>query len=751
MAIFHVNPETGEAGVCTAEKGSCPFGTAEQHFTSHAAATQAGEELLASQHGDGSLKRKGSAIDRKTVEGLIAELYEASENYYQKGIESKLTDDEFDAKLEYLQLLSDSGEHADLFDDDTSGYKLLESDPSLGTRAEGTTITRKHPMLSLAKAKKEPELMSYLEKTRDAGAKDFKLQAKLDGLAMSAEYANGRLTSLSTRGDGQTGEDATYLVRDPNVKIKGLEEMISDKDDLEVRGELFFTNSQFEAADNARFARTGVRFKNARNAATGLMKAAKLGVDYSVEFTFAAYSVIRKGEAASLESVKDLGFLPVDELTTNAAPGVKLTNFENNADVMDAVHAFGRARENFDFPTDGVVIKPTNEAELLSSMGSTSHHPVSQIAWKYPDAKATTVVLGIDVTVGRSGKLTPIARVQPVDLEGSTLSNASLHNYNLVHTKGIRIGSVILIEKANMIIPQVAAVLSNPEGSKDIEIPKNCPSCGTLLEFDRQANEYPPKTLRCPNNNCESRMVFALKTAVSKGMLNIDGMGSSTVDYLNSIGRVTTIADLYTLTQEELADSQLGEEKGGAGTRLGEKRAQNILAHIEKSKDLTLGKVLPALAITLLGKSATKALEKRFGDIDGILNATQAEMAITPGLGPIKAEKIHEGLQIRRPLIERMRASGVKFSSTAKPVSSSTALSGKSFSISGSVPPGFGNRNQWVEYVESQGGEFHSSPKAHTNFMIGDPSESSSKVQAARKLGITFMSPSDFASRYPKS
>jgi len=751
MSRFHINPDTGESGVCSAKNGQCPFGEAN-HFDSHEEAQLAGEDLLGSQHGLKTVRKKTSVINRQDVVSLIDELYTAADNYYHRGVESHLTDEEFDAKLEYLQILSDSGEHADLFDDGTKGFKLLENDPSLGTTVDGDTVPHAIPMLSLAKAKKEPELMSYLTKTRAAGAKDFRLQAKLDGLAMSAEYLDGKLKRLSTRGDGQNGEDATYTIRDPKVKIKGLESTISELGKLEVRGELFFTKAQFEKADAARFAQTGQHFKNSRNAATGLMKAAKLGVEYPVEFTFATYSVIRDDSPASLDLVNGLGFETVDELTERATNGLSLSGFKSDSDVMDAVHDFGRARENFDFPTDGVVIKPTNEAELLSSMGYTSHHPVSEIAWKYPDAKATTEILAIDVTVGRSGKLTPIARVKPVDLDGSTISNASLHNYNLVRSKGIRVGSIVLVEKANMIIPQVVAVLSSPENSVETEVPKFCPSCKTTLDYDKQDSEWPPKTLRCPNPDCDSRMTFALRTAVTKTMLDIDGMSESSLDYLTSVGRVTTIADLYTLTLEELADSQLGESQNGNARRLGERRAQNILNHIEKSKEIPLTRILPALSIELLGKSASKALEKRFGDIDGILAATKEEIAQLDGLGVIKAEKIHEGLQRRKSLIETMRKRGVLFTPSVAPAkSTSSPLSGKSFSISGAVPPGYGNRNQWVEYIESQGAEFHSSPKAHTNFMIGDPTENSSKVQAARKLGLPFMSPSDFAAKFPKS
>lgn len=752
MAVFHVNPETGEPGKCSALAGNCPFGGDDEHFASLEAAKTQSEELLSSQFLDKGFKKTRVQVSRETVEELVEELHEAADAYYQRGEESKLTDEEFDAKLDYLQQIYDSGRFDELLAEGSKGFNLLENDPALGTSVDSDeTIEHIIPMLSLAKAKKEPDLYAFLNKARNAGAKGFRLQAKLDGLAMAVEYRGGKIATISTRGDGVHGEDITYLTKDPNVKLVGLELSISDLGNVEVRGELFFTNAQFKSVDDSRFAKTGVRFKNSRNSATGLVKAAKQGVEYPVEFTFAAYSVIKDNTPADMALLKELEFRSVDELTDEATPGLELSGFASNEEVMKAIHDFGEIREGFDFPTDGVVIKPTNEAEMLAAMGYTSHHPASQIAWKYPDETATTVVLAIDTTVGASGKLTPIARVTPVELAGSTVKNASLHNFNLIESKGIRVGSTVLIEKANEIIPQLKAVLSNPKDSVPMKAPKNCPSCSTALVFDPKETEWPPKTLRCPNIDCDSRKFFSLKMAVGKQYMDIDGLSEVSLDYLNSIGRVTKISDLYTLELKELADSELGESQNGNARRLGEKRAQNILNHIEKSKTRPLSKMLPAVSIEGLGPSTAKALEKRFGDIDGILSASREEIARIPGFGEITAEKIATGLEQRSELIAEMRSHGVTFSAgEKKTVSGSTSvdLTGKSFAISGTVPPGFRNRGEWVDYIEALGGEFHSSPKAHTTYMIGDPNENSSKINAAKKHKLTFMSAQGFTSQF---
>lgn len=693
------------------------------------------------------------------IAALIEELYEAAEAYYQKSGDTLLTDDEFDAKLEYLTLTQEAGFHDDLFAAGSKGMLLLEGDPSLGTKVDSDeVVTHEVPMLSLGKAKKEPELLAYLAKARAAGAKDFRLQAKLDGLAISVRYIDGKISQIATRGDGVHGEDTTYVLNDPKVTIKGLPRTISIVEPTEVRGELFFTTAQFEAADNARLAETGERFKNSRNSASGLLKKAKGGVSYPVEFTYAAYSVLTNRKPANLETLaKESGFVTVDALTEAAAPTVTLTGYADDNELLAAVNQFGVLRPDFDIPTDGVVIKPTNESEMLAAMGFTSHHPVSQIAWKYPAENATTVILGIDMTVGKTGRVTPIARIQPAELDGSTISNASLHNFNLIAIKDVRIGSVVLIEKANDIIPQVKVVLNNPAGTVKIEAPTNCPVCSAEL-VGKKDGDLPPKTLGCPNEVCPSRDFFALKTAVGKNYFDIDGLSEVSLTHLNEIGRIKNVADLFTLQFQELADSTLGVTPKGTARRMGEKRAAHILDQIEKSKTKPLPKILAALNIDLLGRTASKNLEKAFGDIDGILAATEEDIAALDGFGPIRAAKIYRGLKLRAGLIQELRDHGVTFgkvdeaAESANPddsdSGSSVDLAGLSFAISGAVPAPFANRGAWVDFVEANGGTFHSGPKAATSFMVGDPTDTSSKIKKAVSLGIPFLTADEFTAKY---
>jgi DNA ligase (NAD+) len=750
---YHITP-AGEAAPCRATADNCPFAGAAEHYPTAEAAREAYERAQAAtliHHSS-----DGLAAQRQAALELIEELSTAATAYYQQGEDSGLTDEEFDAKLDYLETLSADPVYSDLFSVSGPGFKLLENTTALGTEVQADAVVmHDHPMLSLDKAKKEPDLLAFLRKAEEAGAKNFRIQAKLDGLAISVKYQDGALVWIATRGDGQVGEDVTYLLKDPAVTVKGLPQTIDEPGLVEVRGELFFTTKQFEAADDARLAAMGSRFKNSRNAASGLLKKANHGVGYPVEFTYAAYSMLRDGAMIGITELEAKeAFVTVDALTRAEVGELPTTAFESHSALMAAVHAIGDVRPGFSIPTDGIVIKPTNEVEVYEAMGVTSHHPASQIAWKYPAEKAVTTVLGIDVSVGKSGRVTPIARVEPTHLAGSVLSNASLHNFNLVHTKGIRVGSVVMIEKANDIIPQVVAVISSPAESADVPIPTVCPSCGGALAA--VGAEWPPKTLNCGNSACPSRASFALKTAVGKNFLDIDGLSEVTLAHLTAIGRITDIADLYTLTEEELANSEFGVSTQGNPRRLGEKRAKHILAQLEKSKSKPLTKVLPALSIHLLGQTSSKLLLKHFGSLDAIMAASVDELASLDKIGPIRAQKIADGLQEKAELIARLQSHGVEFavpvtiapSDDASETDSGAALSGLSFAISGAVPQPFANRGAWVDYVESKGGTFHSGPKADTSFMVGEASENSAKIKKAHSLGVAFITAADFTARY---
>jgi len=699
-----------------------------------------------------------SILTTEEVEGLINELHEASVKYYQTNEDSGISDSDFDAKLEYLQELAATENYKTLFSPGSKGYSLIENAVALGTSIdeESETFTHKSPMLSLDKAKKVEQLDAYLKRVRASGAKGFRLQAKFDGLALSVHYNKGKITTIATRGDGLVGADSTFMLNDSDLSIVGLPRSVSNQKKLEVRGELMFTTQQFKKADDARFKLTGQRFKNSRNSASGLLKKSKAGIGYPVELTFVAYSVLENNELTELSKAsEEEGFLNADNLTAKVTPTVKLEGFANDEELMENIQKFGNLRESLDIPTDGIVIKPIEEAKLHKTMGVKTSHPASQIAWKYPSETAETFIKSIDVTVGKTGRLTPVARIEPVELDGSEISNASLHNFNLIAIKDIRIGSIVRIEKAGEIIPQVASVIKNPENTTKIVAPTHCPSCSKKLDYNPIEGSLPPKTIKCANINCPSREFYALMTAVGKNYFDIDGLSESTLTFFTETKRVLNIADIFTLTKEELANSTNGYTEKGTARRLGESKAEHILKYIENSKTKPLPKILAAMNVDLLGRTASKKLEAAFKDIDGILAASEDQIRSVDGLGDITAENIYNGLQLRRELINRLRELGVTFGKIESTEDESTqkednAIRGLSFAISGSVPEPFGNRTKWVDYIEENGGVFHSAPKAETNYMVGNKDDSSSKIKKALKLGIEFLTAEEFTEQFVK-
>lgn len=698
-----------------------------------------------------------NSIELNEVEvlDLIAELKRAAELYYQLQGESGLSDADYDAKLARLGAVRESGLFAHLFGAGSDADLLLEGDVSGGSKVSGVVVRHEVPMLSLKKATNVKELFAFLKRARLAGAESFRLQAKMDGIAMSARYEDGKLVRLATRGDGELGEDITYLSKASGVSIVGLPHSFAGRGDLEVRGELFFTDEQFKKVDDSRRASeaTGEGFSNARMAASGLMRKANSAVPYDVEFTFASYAVLVDGAHADMDSLPREGFVNIDEFTQNAVGAEVIDGLTSDEELAEAVDTFGVSRATFPFPTDGVVIKPSNEAAMLNAMGSTGHHPSSQIAWKYATPEVQTKVKAIEITVGRSGKITPVANFDKVKLDGSFIDYASLHNFNIVDKLNVRVGSLVMITKALEIIPQVTKVIHNDESTVALAVPEKCPSCGEKLWFDESKGVWPPQTMRCVNEDCPARMFASVRTAVGRKYLDIKHLGESTLTALHREGLVNDIADLYDLTVDDLANLVTGENSDGAPRRLGEKNALKIIEQIELSKSRPLVRVLPALSIDLIGVTASKALEKHFGSLEAILSASQEELLEVEKFGEGRARSAHEGLKRRRPLIDRLLSAGVTFESTVSasaPASEglNSPLVGLSFSISGAVPSTFANRDALVEYLEAHGALFHSSPKRETSYMIGDDSGSSSKIKKAISYVVQFISPEEFVEKF---
>jgi DNA ligase (NAD+) len=768
-----------------------------------------------------------SPITREQTEDLIQLLIKASQAYYS-GDEPVMSDAEFDSKQSLLQEVCDTGEYSKLFTEGSDGWRVLgHGDVLLGASMNNQTgsvtdtststnrsvarfrreVTHVPPMLSLQKMKTEDALKSFIQKTSEHGAESFKLQLKLDGLAVSAVYdSDGDLTLISTRGNGTTGEDCTYL-SDPestglfinfmpasidmstlasHVSTTGNSSRVSE---FEVRGEVLFIGDQFEKASQARQEAGGEPFSNPRNAGAGLVNRAAKGLGFSAEMTFVVYSILIDGEYADTtrSSSNSLsawmsrnGFLTADDLTGTHAGQIKVSGLNNSDEVMNSIHALGTVLDGLPFEADGVVVKPTNEAAMLESMGSTSHHPLSQAAWKYPAQQAVSTVKSIEFTVGRTGRITPVAVFEPTPLDGTVVSKASLHNMNHLSNLDVRVGSTVIFEKANEIIPQIVLVVSRPENSKSIPVPSSCPVCNTVLDYDDKDGVWPPRTMTCTNSKCPSRTLQSVVNAVKRDNLDIDGLGPSVVEALGDSGLVSSVADLYGLDEATLAALQTGTSSIGSPVLLGSVRASKIVDQIEKSKSLPFSRLLSSLGIPQIGRRASRKIAEHFETIDNLLAASTDELSQVPTLGGKRAEILYEGLQANREVISTMRSLGVLFTpdqgsrvsretsadNTSGDSSESndnnlgqeggaistsrnqSSVAGLSFSISGKVPEPFINRNEMVDFIESNGGEFHSSPKASTTYMIADSQGSSSKIVKAHKHNVKFISPEEFTKQF---
>lgn len=685
-------------------------------------------------------------MDTNLINSLADELIMASKVYYEGVDEPLMSDEVFDEKQSFLRSIVSTIEDPELL---TKVEAILEGELNLGADlVVSDEVKHLVPMLSLAKANSEDQLKKFLIKTFDGGASGFKLQLKLDGFALSARYKDGVLEELSTRGSGTVGENSSFLLHAHGVSIIGLPRKIENKGNIEIRGEMFFTRSQFEKVNEERIKRTGEGFKNSRNSVVGLRLKAAKGLDFPVEFSFCAYGAWEGEKPLELSSISADNFDTVEQLTVRelGANTVAVSNLKSVDDVLKSIALLEPLIDDFDAPNDGVVVKPINEAQLLAELGNSAHHPVSQIAYKYPTPSVPTEVLGITFSVGKTGKITPRAQLRPVLVMDALVSSATLNNYDWISQRDIRVGSIVALTRANKVIPFISSVLSNPDGSIPVQAPTSCPACGGSLESEDGV--WPPKTLRCVDRDCPSRDIFSILNAVAKANLDIDGMSAATVEYLHEEGKLNTIADLYSLTMEDLVDSTFGYSPNGNPRKLGEKRAQNILDHIEKSKSLPLVRILTALSIQILGSRASKELVNRFGTIEAIRSASIDEIASIDKFGDKKAKLIIEGLSHRSKVIDQMIERGVEFPAVSESEDSGSSLSSMSFAISGAVPEPFPNRGAWVEFIESNGGSFHSSPKATTTFMVAESSGSSSKIKKALDLGVDFITAEEFTKRF---
>lgn len=677
------------------------------------------------------------------VEALRAQIAHHNQRYHELD-DPEVSDADYDALVRDLRALED--EYPDLATPDSPTQQVGSAPSTLFA-----PVTHRQPMMSLDNAFTEEELVAWgarLERRLaaergtpevvEAGAMapddgragdgamaiGYVCELKIDGLALSIRYEDGRYVQAATRGDGKVGEDVTANVATLATVPEKLPEGAPPV--VEVRGEVYMPVAAFEAL-NARQAELGARlFVNPRNSAAGSLRQKDSTITASRDLAWWAYQLgeVQGGPAFERHSetlawLGELG-LPVNpEITTLAT--------------LDEVHAFclrwEANRHDLPYEIDGVVVKVDHLAtrELL---GSTSKAPRWAIAYKFPPEERTTTLIDIQVSIGRTGKATPFAQLEPVFVGGSTVGLATLHNEDQVKAKDVRPGDVVIVRKAGDVIPEVVGpvLADRPKSRKPWTFPTECPVCGEALQrLEGEAATY------CINLACPARRATAIEHFASRGAMDIEGFGEQTVRVFLELGLLGDIADIYTLDFDRVRELE----------GFGETSVNNLRSAIEASKDRPLANLLVGLNIAHLGGAGSQVLARHFRHLDPLLAASQDEIAGVAGIGPIIAESVHGFFadEANRVLIERLRAAGVNFEGPAAPALAQT-LEGMSVVVTGTLE-GFSRDGAEVAITERGGKSPGSVSKKTTAVVVGE-GPGASKLTKAEDLGIPILDEAGF-------
>lgn len=604
-------------------------------------------------------------------------------------------------------------------------YPELE-DPNSPTKRVGgqalnifEKVTHTVQMGSLQDVFSHEAVAEFVMKCREAAPDvDFVVEPKIDGLSVSLEYRNGEFVRGSTRGDGFIGEDVTEnlrTIRSIPLKLK------KNVPFLEVRGEVYMPLKSFEKVTEQQELNDEQPFKNPRNAAAGSLRqkdpkiAAKRGLDIFVFNIQQIEGVELTSHKQSLEFLAECGFKVIKDYK-------KLSSSD---EIIDRIEYIGNERSRFSFDIDGVVIKVDNFA-LRNRLGSTSKVPKWAVAYKFPPEEKETVLREIEVNVGRTGAITPVAVFDSVLLAGTSVSRAVLHNQEFITEKDIRLGDTILVRKAGEIIPEVIKSVSHAEGSQPYYLPEFCPVCGT-----KAVRNEDEAALRCPNVDCPAQLIRNVIHFASKGAMNIDGLGPAIVTQLIGSKLISSVADLYELKPEQLLSLD----------KFAKKSAENLVNAIDKSKDNSLERVIFALGIRNVGQSAAKLLCDKFGSIDAIMNASAEEISEIDGFGDVMSENVVKAFSEEHfvHLVERMRDLGVKMEYRAAE-KADARFEGMTFCLTGTLPTM--TRDEAKALIVKYGGKAVSSVSKKTTYVLAGE-EAGSKLTKAQELGLNIISEAD--------
>ena len=657
---------------------------------------------------------------KERIDWLRAELHRHNYNYYVMNA-PEITDKEFDDLMRELQDLEK--EHPE-YADENSPTMRVGSD----LNKNFTQVAHKYPMLSLGNTYSESEVTDFYERVKKALNEDFEIccELKYDGTSISLTYEDGKLVRAVTRGDGEKGDDVT-----DNVKTIRTIPLVLHGDypsTFEIRGEILMPWESFEALNREREAREEPLFANPRNAASGTLKSQNSSVVAARKLD--AYLYYLLGED-----------LPADghyECLQKAAQwGFKISEHMKKArtleEVFDYINYWNTERKNLPVATDGIVLK-VNSLRQQKNLGYTAKSPRWAIAYKFQAERALTRLNKVSYQVGRTGAVTPVANLDPVQLSGTVVKRASLHNADIIEGLDLHIGDMVYVEKGGEIIPKITGVDTDARGillGEKVKFITRCPECGTpLVRFEGEAAHY------CPNETaCPPQIKGKIEHFISRRAMNIDGLGPETVDMFYRLGLIKDVADLYRLTVDNIKDLD----------RMGQKSAENIVNGIAASRSVPFERVLFALGIRFVGETVAKKIARSFKSIDEVEQASLETLMSIDEIGEKIAQSIvsYFGNPLNRNLVERLKEAGLQFSRSEEDLSGYTdKLAGQSIVISGVFE--HHSRDEYKEMIERNGGKNVGSISSKTSFILAGANMGPAKLEKAQKLGIRIMSENEF-------
>ncbi len=642
------------------------------------------------------------------IQALRREINHHNHLYYLDA-RPEITDQQFDALLRELQEIEAA--HPGLITPDYPTQRVG------GAPIEGfTQIQHSAPMMSLDNTYSEEELRSFYQRVIKGLAREevpCVIEPKVDGVAVTVRYENGHLKYGATRGDGRTGDDITANLK--TIRRLPVTLPADAPQTFEVRGEVFMTRAGFKKLNDEREEAGEQRFANPRNATAGTLKQLDPRIAAKRPLDIVLYGLADPAEAGVNSQTE------VYELLKKAGlPGPSRIWEASNADgVIAAIHELDAFRHSLPYETDGAVVKIVSFDDQRE-LGSTSKAPRWAIAYKYQPEQAETKLLAVDIQVGRTGALTPVARLTPVFLSGSTVSNATLHNFEEIERKDIRVGDTVVIEKAGEIIPAVVEVKKERRDGTEqpIPVPVQCPACASAVTKDPEA-----VVIRCTNPACPEQVKRRLEHFVSRGAMDIAGLGSEKVGQFVDAGLIKTAADIYDLSAEKLAGVE----------RLASKSIENLLKGIAESKKQPPYRLIFGLGILHVGVSSARALMDHFGSVGKAAEASVEDLVKVPDIGAVVAPSIHAWFhdEPNLVLLQRLQEAGLTF---ANPQSAqvSDKLADTTWVITGTLSQG---REEIAEIIRSHGGRVSGSVSAKTTYLLAG-AEAGSKMDKATRLGV---------------